>query len=67
MIDNNINFESWYKGYYSNLVTTLTAVFNDRTLAEQASAEACVKCYENWGRVSKMSSPEGWTYRVAQN
>lgn len=60
-------FESWYRHHHPRLVASLAAVFADPELASEASDEAILRAFERWDRVSVMTSPEGWTYRVAIN
>jgi DNA-directed RNA polymerase specialized sigma24 family protein len=36
-------------------------------LAKDAADEALARAWRHWNRVSVMSSPAGWTYRVALN
>jgi RNA polymerase sigma factor (sigma-70 family) len=39
----------------------------DVHLAEELAQEALVRACQRWRHVSELSSPEGWTYRVAVN
>ena len=39
----------------------------DLELARDVTAEAFARALERWDRVGSMSSPGGWTYRVALN
>jgi len=61
------HFESWYRKFYPKLVNSLGCYLGDSNLAKQSADEAIVRAYENWDRVHKMDSPEGWTYRVGLN
>ena len=45
----------------------LAAAVGDADLAKDAADEALARAWRHWKRVSVMSSPEGWTYRVALN
>jgi len=36
-------------------------------VAEEIAQEALARAWERWDVVSLMSSPDGWTYRVAFN
>lgn len=62
-----LDFETWYEGEYTRLVNTIAMVTGDRALASDAAAEACTKALVRWKRVSRMSRPSGWVYRVALN
>ena len=48
-------------------MVSATASFGDPHLAREVADEAIARAYERWGRVGRMGSPEGWTYRVAIN
>jgi len=61
------DFESWYRGLHGPLVTVLAASLGDAELAMEAADEALARAWRHWRRVSVMSSPDGWTYRVALN
>lgn len=62
-----LDFESWYRAEYPRLVNTLAIVTGDRGLSADAAAEACTRALARWDRVSRMSRPGGWIYRVALN
>jgi RNA polymerase sigma factor (sigma-70 family) len=49
------------------LVGSLTLYCGDRGVAEELAQEALVRVWERWGTVSRMASPEAWTYRTAFN
>lgn len=49
------------------LVGSLALFCGDRALAEELAQEALARAYERWARVSRMTSPEAWTYRTAFN
>jgi RNA polymerase sigma factor (sigma-70 family) len=61
------HFEQWYVGVHPKLITALTVAAGDAGLGAEAVDEAVVRAYERWGRVGKMASPDGWTYRTALN
>lgn len=67
MGDQGPSFDSWYREVHAELSTSLLVAFGDRDLATEAADEAIARAYERWDRVSAMSSPGGWTYRVAIN
>lgn len=60
-------FETWYLANHARLVAGLLLISGDRDRTEEAVDEACARAYERWGRVGRMDSPAGWTYRVALN
>ncbi len=63
-----LNFDEWFKAQYGRvLAAALIATGGDRSLAEDATADAFAKALDRWPRVSAMASPTGWTIRVAVN
>ena len=52
---------------WPRLVAAMSHYCGDVHLAEELVQEALVRACRRWDRVSAMSSPEGWTYRVAVN
>jgi RNA polymerase sigma-70 factor (ECF subfamily) len=60
------DFETWYREAYPSIRTAIGALAGE-DYASEATAEAFVRAYQNWARVSCMASPSGWTFRVAQN
>lgn len=62
-----LEFESWYVQLHPRLVTALAAATGEPDVSREAADEAVARAYERWPRVSRMDSPEGWTYRVAFN
>jgi RNA polymerase sigma-70 factor (ECF subfamily) len=61
------DFETWYRRAHPRLLWSLSFVCGDADLAREITDEACVRALDRWERVSVMSSPDGWTYRVALN
>ena len=59
------DFETWYRHEHPRLVTLVTAIVGDAEIGREAVDEALARAYERWDRVAAMSSPTGWTYRVA--
>lgn len=58
-------FEAWYAPLRPRVLASLIVVSGDQVLAADATDEAFVRALERWRRVSAMSSPDGWLYRVA--
>lgn len=52
---------------WPRLVAAMSHYCGDVHLAEELVQEALVRTCRRWKNVSGMSSPEGWTYRVAVN
>ena len=61
------DFELWYRELHPSLLAVLAANLGDADLAMDAADEALARAWRHWKRVSGMSSPHGWTYRVALN
>jgi RNA polymerase sigma-70 factor (ECF subfamily) len=57
----------WYRANRPRVLAALTMVTGDRELAVEATDEAFARAFERWRRVSAMTNPTGWTYRVALN
>lgn len=62
-----IDFSTWYGAERDGVVRALVVISGDPDGARDAAAEAFSRAYERWGRVSAMTSPTGWVYRVALN
>ena len=60
-------FEDWYRREHARLVTLVSAAVGDAEIGRDAADEALARAFERWKRVSVMSSPSGWAYRVALN
>lgn len=52
---------------WPRLVGAISHYCGDVHLAEELVQEALVRACRRWAHVSMLSSPEGWTYRVAVN
>ena len=61
------DFGVWYELEASEVAKTLGIALGDRTLAEEATAEAFARAFSRWEQVRVMSSPVGWVYQVALN
>ena len=60
-------FDDWYRGEWPRLVATFTLASGDRELGREIAAESLARALERWDRVSRMTSPGAWTYRVGLN
>ena len=63
--DEGPDFPAWYEAERDRVLRSLLVVSGDADLARDAVAEAFVRAWERWDRVSAMRSPTGWVYRVA--
>lgn len=52
---------------YPRLVGTLALYCGDRLVAEELAQETLARACAQWSRVSSMTAPAGWAYRVAIN
>jgi len=59
--------ESFVEAIRPRLVGSLTLYCGDRQAAEDLAQEALVRVWMKWKKVSRMNSPEAWTYRTAFN
>jgi RNA polymerase sigma factor (sigma-70 family) len=60
-------FVAFYRAHHPRLVASLLLTTGDAEVATDAVDEAFVRALARWDRVSAMTSPAGWTYRVALN
>ena len=60
-------FESWYSEHHTPVLHVMTVVSGNVHAAAEATDEAFARALARWPRVRAMSSPAGWTYRVALN
>jgi RNA polymerase sigma factor (sigma-70 family) len=60
-------FDQFYQRVYPRVSAALVVGWSDRDLAADAADEAFVRAYASWDRVSRMSSPDGWVFKVALN
>lgn len=49
------------------LVGSLSLHCGDAGVAEELAQETLTRVWEQWSRVRRLDSPEGWAYRVAMN
>lgn len=61
------DFSRWYSTSYDRVLAAVALRAASRQDAAEATDEAFARAYARWRRVSKMSSPSGWTYVVAVN
>ena len=63
----DVDFTAWYESEHPRVLGVLCALSGELDVAREATDEAFVRAFARWGRVRKMASPGGWTYRVALN
>ncbi len=63
----DVDFSAWYESEHPRVLGVLCALSGELDVAREATDEAFVRAFARWGRVRKMESPGGWTYRVALN
>ncbi len=61
------DFESFYRSHHARLVASMLVTTGDTDVARDAVDEAFTRALARWERVGAMTSPAGWTYRVALN
>lgn len=59
------DFSTFYRRTWVEIYRPLVATIRDPDLAAEAVDEGMERAYSRWRRVSGMSNPEGWIYRVA--
>lgn len=60
-------FEGLCEAHYARVARTAYLITGDRQEALDLTQETFARAYEHWRKVSTMSNPEGWLYRVATN
>lgn len=60
-------FEVFYDQNIGPLVGALTATLANTSVAQDAAQEAMLRACQRWNKVSSMSNPTGWCYRVGLN
>lgn len=60
-------FEHFYHQRYSEIYRAVMLTVGDRDLAVEAIDEAMTRAFARWSKISEMSNPSGWVYRVATN
>ena len=61
------DFEAWYRALHPRLLATLILITGNGEVARDATDEAFARAYQHWRRVSRMASPDAWTFTVARN
>jgi RNA polymerase sigma-70 factor, ECF subfamily len=59
------DFSAFYRQSWVEIYRPLVATLRDPDLAAEAVDEAMERAYARWSKVSSLSNPEGWIYRVA--
>lgn len=60
-------FEAWYRALHPRLLASLILITGNGEAAREATDEAFTRAYQHWRRVSRMASPDAWTFTVARN
>lgn len=60
-------FEGFCAAAYPELVAALTHHVGHQWLAEELAQEALIRAGDRWSRVSQLTSPLAWTFRVGAN
>ena len=61
------DFEAFFDREYTPLLRLMFAMTGNLVEAEELAQEAMTRALERWDRVSNMSSPAGYVYRIAVN
>jgi DNA-directed RNA polymerase specialized sigma24 family protein len=61
------DFELFYAERRDEVYRTLAVSLRNAELAREATDEAMARAYSRWGKVSRLTNPSGWVYRVAYN
>jgi DNA-directed RNA polymerase specialized sigma24 family protein len=62
-----VSFEAWYPAIHPRLVAAMALSCGRPEDAADAADEALARALERWDVVSRMASPDGWTFQVAYN
>ena len=60
-------FEDWYRLEHPRLANGLYLICGSVESARDATDEAFARAAARWGRVRRMDSPGGWTFKVGLN
>jgi RNA polymerase sigma-70 factor (sigma-E family) len=55
------------RALWPRLAASMAYLTGDVGAGEDIAQEALTRAWARWGRVSRLDSPEAWTYRVAMN
>lgn len=61
------DFDDFFDQEYTPLLRLMFAMTGNRVEAEELAQEAMTRALERWDRVSAMTSPAGYVYRMAVN
>jgi RNA polymerase sigma-70 factor (ECF subfamily) len=61
------DFQEFFATQYRSVVRALVLVAGSMAAAEDLAQEAFARTFERWDRVSGLTSPAGYVYRVAMN
>lgn len=61
------SFEDFYQAEYAHVFKVCWLMCRDRSIAEEATQEAFVRCFERWRRLSDKDWAAGWVVRTAMN
>ncbi len=59
------DFGRFFEDHYGPVVRSLTLVFGDRIVAEDAAQGAFERAYRKWRSISRLGRPGTWIYVVA--
>lgn len=62
-----VPFSVFYAEHRNRLASAVALTVRNHTLGAEAVDEAMARAYADWARVSRMSNPSGWVYRVGMN
>lgn len=60
-------YDAFFRAEYPRLVALGVALTGDREASRDVAAEALLRAFRDWGRVSALDRPGAWTRRVALN
>jgi DNA-directed RNA polymerase specialized sigma24 family protein len=67
MGETGVEFEAWYRALHPRLLSSLILITGNGETARDATDEAFTRAFQHWKRVSRMASPDAWTFTVARN
>jgi RNA polymerase sigma-70 factor (ECF subfamily) len=66
-MDDEADFETWYRREHRRLVNVLVVAAGDVDLGRDVADEAFVRCLQRWDGSRRPDDPSAWTYQVAVN